>query len=128
MKKVCLISIIALGLTAVGLRAQDEGATNDEDAQKAMLANWDRHCASCHGKDGKGNTRMGQRAGVKDYTDPKVVAKMKDEEAFKNVKEGLQVDGKFVMKPFDQKLKDEEIKALIAHIRSFAKPAKEETQ
>ena len=29
---------------------------------------WARHCASCHGKDGSGNTTMGKKLGVKDYT------------------------------------------------------------
>ena len=29
---------------------------------------WAQHCASCHGKDGSGNTTMGKKLGVKDYT------------------------------------------------------------
>ncbi len=29
---------------------------------------WSQHCASCHGKDGSGNTTMGKKLGVKDYT------------------------------------------------------------
>ena len=29
---------------------------------------WGQHCASCHGKDGSGNTTMGKKLGVKDYT------------------------------------------------------------
>jgi len=31
--------------------------------------NWTDHCATCHGADGKGQTKMGQRLGVKDFTD-----------------------------------------------------------
>ena len=84
-------------------------------------ANYDRHCAKCHGPDGKGQTRMGRQAGVKDYTDPKVQAEMKDEEAFKSIKEGQTVNGKEAMKPFGDKVSDEEIKALVAYVRAFKK-------
>ena len=82
---------------------------------------WDKNCASCHGKDGKGQTKMGQKSGVKDYTDAKVQAELKDDKAFKSVKEGLKEDGKEKMKPFAEKLTDDEIKALVGHIRSFKK-------
>jgi cytochrome c6 len=83
--------------------------------------NWSSHCAKCHGADGKGETKMGKKAGCKDYTSAAVQAAMKDDAAFKAVKEGLKVDGKEVMKPFGEKLSDEEIKALIAHMRTFKK-------
>ena len=29
---------------------------------------WAQNCASCHGKDGSGNTTMGKKLGLKDYT------------------------------------------------------------
>ena len=84
-------------------------------------ANWTKHCAKCHGEDGKGQTKMGQKAGAKDYTDPKVQETLKDETAFKAVKEGLTENGKKQMTPFAEKLSDDEIKALIVHIRGFKK-------
>src|SRR5256884_4230484 len=43
--------------------------------------NWEKHCQKCHGADGKGQTKMGRQSGVKDYTDPKVQAELKDENA-----------------------------------------------
>ena len=86
-----------------------------------MKANWDKHCMKCHGADGKGNTKMGKQSGVKDYTDPKVQAEMKDENAVKIIKEGIVEKGKKKMEPYGNKLNDDEIKALIAHMRSFKK-------
>jgi cytochrome c6 len=83
--------------------------------------NWEKHCQKCHGADGKGETRMGRQSGVKDYTDSKVQAEMKDDKAIKIIKEGLVEKGKKKMDPYGDKLTDEEIKALIAHIRSFKK-------
>lgn len=84
-------------------------------------ANWTKHCASCHAADGSGSTRMGRQSGAKDYRDAKVQAEMKDESALKALKEGLQAKGKEVMKPFKDKLTEDELKALVAHMRTFKK-------
>ena len=83
--------------------------------------NWEKGCAKCHGADGKGQTKMGQKLGIKDYTDAKVQADLKDEAAIKAIKEGLKdKDGKTLMKPAEG-LTDDEIKGLVAHVRSFKK-------
>ena len=83
--------------------------------------NWEKHCKKCHGPDGKGQTKMGRQSGAKDYTDPKVQAELSDEKAMKIIKEGLVEKGKKKMDPYGDKLNDDEIKALISHIRSFKK-------
>ena len=82
--------------------------------------NWEKSCKKCHGDDGKGETKMGQKAGVKDLTDPKVQADFTDEKAFKAIKEGIKDGDKTKMKPAEG-LSDDEIKALVAHCRSFKK-------
>ncbi len=83
--------------------------------------NWEKHCQKCHGADGKGQTKMGRQSGVKDYTDSKVQAELKDENAIKIIKEGIVEKGKKKMDPYGDKLSDDEIKALIAYIRAFNK-------
>ena len=83
--------------------------------------NWDTLCAKCHGADGKGDTKMGQKLGAKDFTDAKVQADIKDDAAFKALKEGLKSsDDKTLMKPFDT-LSDDEIKALVAYVHGLKK-------
>jgi mono/diheme cytochrome c family protein len=84
-------------------------------------ANYTKHCAKCHGPDGRGQTKMGKQSGAKDYTDPKVQAELDDAKAHKSIKEGQQVNGKEAMKPFADKLSDDEIKDLIAYMRAFKK-------
>ena len=84
-------------------------------------ANWSQHCASCHGKNGKGDTTMGKKLGVKDYHDAKVQAAFSDAEMERAIKEGVKTNGKETMKPFGNKLSDPDIKALVAYIRSFKK-------
>jgi cytochrome c553 len=86
-----------------------------------VAENWSKNCASCHGKDGKGETKAGKKAGVKDMTDAKYQAELSDEKAMAVIKEGLKEDGKEKMKPFAAKLSDDDIKALVAKVRSFKK-------
>lgn len=83
--------------------------------------NWDTLCVKCHGAEGKGDTKMGAKLGCKDMTDAKVQAEIKDDAAFKALKEGLKsADDKTLMKPFDT-LSDDEIKALVAYVRTLKK-------
>ncbi len=86
-----------------------------------VAANWTTHCASCHGKDGKGQTKAGKMAGAKDQTDAQYQANLNDEKMLTAVKDGLKEGGKEKMKPFKEKLTDDEIKALLVHVRSFKK-------
>ncbi len=91
-------------------------------ADEAIVAAYGKHCVSCHGKDGKGQTTMGKKVGCKDYTDAKIVAEIKDDEAIKQIKEGMKDKaGKELMKPFAGKLTDDEIKGLLAYLKAFAK-------
>ena len=45
-----------------------------------VAENWENHCAKCHGADGKGQTKAGKKLNVRDYTDAKVQAEMKDDD------------------------------------------------
>ncbi len=81
--------------------------------------NWDNHCAKCHGADGKGQTKVGKKLKLKDYTDAAVQAKMTDEEIIKVTTEGVMVDGKEKMKAFKDELSADEIKDFVAFIRAF---------
>lgn len=83
---------------------------------------FDKNCASCHGKDGKGQTKAGRKAGVKDLTNKEHQASFTDEAAFKAIKEGMKDEtGKEQMKPYGDTLTDEEIQLLVAYVRSLAK-------
>jgi mono/diheme cytochrome c family protein len=82
---------------------------------------WDKNCAACHGKDGKGETKMGKKVGCKDYSDAKAQAEVTDEKILKVIKEGLTEDGKDKMKSFAEKVNDEEAKAIVAYFRTLKK-------
>ena len=74
---------------------------------------WSQQCASCHGKDGSGNTMMGKKLGVKDYTKDQGFS---DAEAANVIK-----NGKGKMKGFKGKLSDADVKALVTYVRSLKK-------
>ncbi len=85
-----------------------------------VAENWENHCAKCHGADGKGQTKAGRKLNVDDYTDPKVQAKMKDEDIIKITTEGAKdKNGKERMKGYKDELSPEEIKEFVAYIRKF---------
>jgi mono/diheme cytochrome c family protein len=105
--------MFAVGCLFAGMLASAQGAPAKET--------WDHSCAKCHGAEGKGDTRIGEKLGVKNYTDPAVQAKFTDEQAFKDIKNGVEVDGRKKMPAFGDKLSDEEIHDLVKHIRSFKK-------
>ena len=76
-------------------------------------ANWNQHCASCHGKDGSGATTMGKKLGVKDYTKEQSFS---DADAQKAI-----MDGSGKMKGFKDKLSEADAKALVAYVRKLKK-------
>ncbi len=108
MRKVITLSIAIMAAAILTAGAADAKATYEKD------------CAKCHGKDGKGQTVMGKKKGAKDDTDAKVQAELKDEAAIKAIKEGYKKDGEEVMKAAEG-LSDEEIKGLVAYMRAFKK-------
>ena len=81
--------------------------------------NWDNHCASCHGADGKGLTKTGKKLKLKDYTDAKVQAELKDADMVKVIDEGVMDKGKEKMKAYKAELSAGEITDLVAFIRKF---------
>jgi cytochrome c6 len=72
-------------------------------------------CAMCHGADGAGNTPMGQKQGAKDLKSD-AVQKQTDAQLTQSIEKG-----KGKMPGYAEKLKPEEIKQLVAFIRSLKK-------
>jgi cytochrome c6 len=81
--------------------------------------NWENNCTKCHGADGKGETKIGKKLNLQDYTDAAVQAKMTDADMTKAITDGVLVDGKQKMKAFKDVLSTDEIKDLVAYVRKF---------
>jgi len=110
MKKITTFAIAVAGLlTATSAFAAD------------AKENWDQLCAKCHGTDGSGNTKMGKKLKVKDYTDAKVQAEFTDEQIAKVTAEGSTRDGKELMKGYKDDLSPADIASLVSTIRQMKK-------
>ncbi len=109
MKTIVSLVVSLLAASAISVRAADA---------KAL---WDANCAQCHGPDGKANTKMGKTLSAKDLTDPKVQAEFTDAKATQSIKEGVKQNGKTTMKAFSGKLSDDDVKALVAYVRTLKK-------
>jgi mono/diheme cytochrome c family protein len=72
-------------------------------------------CAICHGADGKGDTPAGKKMGVHDFAGADV-QKMSDAELT-----GAISDGKNKMPAYKKSLSADQIKDLVAYIRTFKK-------
>ena len=95
-------------------------ATAFAAAAPTAAQNYDRHCASCHGADGKGQTRLGRKSGAKNLTDKQGAGKLTDAEIFRTIQAGRRDDkGRERMEGFGNDLSPAEITALVAHVRRF---------
>lgn len=84
-------------------------------------ATWTEHCAKCHGEDASGNTKMGKKFGIKDYTTAQAQAEFTDAQAIAALKDGAaSKTGKTHQKPIEG-LSDADLQALVTHLRSLKK-------
>lgn len=84
-------------------------------------AAWTDQCAKCHGKTGAGDTKMGKKLSIKDYSVAAEQAKFTDEEAFKAIKLGrTDATGKVRMKAIEG-LADADITAMVTYFRGLKK-------
>lgn len=109
MKTTSKIAIASLALAFAG--GVSYAATAEE--------NWENSCASCHGADGKAQTKQGKKLKIRDYTDAAVQAELKDDAMLKAILEGVTENGKERMKGFKDEIPEAEAKDLVAFVRKL---------
>lgn len=108
--KLGFLLTIAIALASAPAIAQDVAAE---------AAAWKKgNCKMCHGADGSGSTPAGKAMGARDLRVPEV-QKQTDAEIAKIVS-----DGRKKMPAFKNQLSEKEIAAVVAYVRTLAKPAK----
>ena len=95
--------------------AYAKGTTPQKNTSKrATKALFARHCATCHGTDGRGETFVGKISGVPDLTDRTW------QESFDEKRMAASVThGRGSMPSFKEKLSPNEIASLVSHVRKF---------
>lgn len=96
-------------------------AAGDPEKGKKLYESSD--CVTCHGIDGKGNgpAAAGLNPKPRDFTDKSIMSKLTDEHIAKTIKEGGAAVGKSPLMPAHPQFSDEEIRNLVAYVRTLAK-------
>ena len=84
-----------------------------------VTENWENHCTKCHGDDGKGQTKVGKKLNLKDYTDAKVQAEMTDADMTKAIADGVFEKEKEKMKAYKAEFSADEIRDFVAYVRKL---------
>jgi cytochrome c oxidase cbb3-type subunit 3 len=100
--------VLTLAATCLLLAALSFPAADQPDGADLFK----HKCSMCHGAEGKGYPQLK----TPDFTDPKWQEGITDEQITETIKNGKKGTP---MPPFAEKLKEEEIQALVAHIRSL---------
>ena len=75
------------------------------------------HCKSCHGAEGKADTKIGKKEKIDDFSSPKWQSEHSDADIRKVIAEGSTQNSK--MKPYKDKLSATELDGLVAYIRTL---------
>lgn len=105
-------SALSLGLSAGVARAADPAV---ERMFKAK-------CAACHGVDGKGATKQGEKMKIGDMTTAAFKKEMTPDKIKATILDGLNRDKDGVkqeMKPWRGKITDEQVEQLVSYVRGL---------
>ncbi len=103
-----------LAVAALGAQAPPSAETIAAGQQLYL-----KNCASCHGRNGQGGPGNDLIPAAPSLTGDKWDHGSTDQAIFDNIKNGIAPD--FNMVPFKDKLKDDDIRNIVAFIRSLEK-------
>jgi mono/diheme cytochrome c family protein len=113
MKRLCLFAILAV-VFGVSLSLLPTSGEANYNGPRSAAELYQKHCASCHGKDGRGKTFKGKLTHARDLTDRAWQDDTSDERFFNAI-----MNGKRKMPGFSKKLSEPEIDALVSYLRAM---------
>lgn len=116
MRYALLLIFLAAALGVVSARKASSEATAAAESltAKTTAQLFAGNCASCHGKDGRAKTIKGKLKHARDLTDPEWQDRVSDERIFNAI-----TNGKGKMPAYGKKLSEQEIEALVGHLRGL---------
>jgi mono/diheme cytochrome c family protein len=116
------ISVMALGLTFVLVSLYAARSENlvmgttvmQKDTDASVL--FEKHCDTCHGKDGQAKTFKAKFNHARNLTDAKWQSEVTDEHLFNSI-----TNGKGKMPAWGKKLTDAQINSLVTYVRKLKK-------
>ncbi len=116
-----LSRVLTLLITLCALVLGTELVAHAADAEQGKKL-YGQFCASCHGQSGKGDGPAAAALNPKprDHTNKEYMSKMSDDEMFKVIKNGGASVGKSpLMPPWGASLKDDQIRDIMAYVRTL---------
>jgi cbb3-type cytochrome c oxidase subunit III len=122
MRRVLMLAVTAnalcLVLTSSFIQYSAGSVTQQNARQKELDANvlFEKHCDTCHGKDGRAKTFKAKFNHARNLTDAKWQTEVSDERIFNSI-----TNGKSKMPAWGKKLSEAQINALVAYVRMLKK-------
>ena len=108
----CILAFLYTGYSA---NATSQKNTSQPKTVAASVL-FDKHCDTCHGKDGQAKTFKAKFNHARNLTDAKWQAEVTDERLFNSIS-----NGKGKMPTFGKKLTEPQINGLVAYVRGLKK-------
>jgi mono/diheme cytochrome c family protein len=118
MKRGFFVSLLAAlaasysGLTIATSLATKPGMLTTPDGAQLYA----KHCAACHGNDGRAKTIKGKLKHARNLTDGEWQEKVSEERIFNSI-----MNGKGKMPAYAKKLSQEQIESLVTYVRALKK-------
>ena len=125
---ILLLAGLAVGVGVLGverLRHHEPPVSPSQAGGRGRFL-YETHCAICHGLAGKGDGAGAKviRQSMRDFSNPVAMHDVEDRFLFEIIKKGSSQFGRSnAMPSWGMKLSDEEIRAVVAHLRSLASAA-----
>jgi cytochrome c oxidase cbb3-type subunit 3 len=110
------VFLVCLGAMLAGGATEGAGTAAGAQTSADAAALYAKHCAKCHGKDGRANTLKAKFNKARDLTGADWQRQASNERIFNSIMHG---GGK--MPAFKKKLSEAQVESLVVHVRSFRK-------
>jgi len=110
------VIVLCLALASASIQYSAGSVTQQSTPQKELDANvlFEKHCDTCHGKDGQAKTFKAKFNHARNLTDAKWQAEVSDERLFNSI-----TNGKGKMPAWGKKLSETQINTLVAYVRKL---------
>jgi len=115
-KRVAGVALLSSALLCTAFDAPGGAARRRAGAQADAATLYLKHCATCHGKDGRARTFKSKFKKARDLTDARWQGRVTDERLFNSV-----AHGRGRMPAFNRKLDDRQVESLVAYVRGLKK-------
>lgn len=117
--RLCLLA--ATSILIIGLSTSFSARTVENSSPVARTGGelYNKYCVSCHGRDGKAQTRKAKFNHARNIADSKWQDEVTDERIYNSIVNGRNVRGN--MPGFSKKINDQEVELLVTFVRGLKK-------